>query len=257
MGDVKNNVGTGDLYVRRHRSRRRRAGGPLLGHLFGVIGAAAILVSTAGTVGAQTGGIVEIPLITVVRTDPGIHTLLASMAVPADLVGQECSVESHAENNSSVHPGNDLVVTSGAASVTLADVEGAAGKITTATATVTLGDDVAVTLIMGGDGVFSAGATAVVVLECFAPPTTTTTTTTTTTIPTVVDPVVVVSTTTLAPTTTTAPPTTTTVPVPDPTLAFTGVGDTLILAIAGILLLDIGYLTFTMRRPVSSRVQDD
>ena len=139
-----------------------------------LVGVGATLVVTAGAVGAQDGGIVEIPLGTVVRADPGAEVSLNSVAVPTELVGLECSVQSRSENNSSVHPGNDLVVTSGPESVVLSDVEGSAGKVTTATATVTLGDDIAVTLIMGPDGVFSAGARAAIVLECIVPETTTT-----------------------------------------------------------------------------------
>ncbi|MEZ5165420.1 MAG: hypothetical protein R2695_02645 [Acidimicrobiales bacterium] len=80
-----------------------------------------------------------------------------------------------AENNASVHPGNDLVVASGEDSVVLRGVEGAPGKVTTAEATLMLGPVITVTLVMGPDGIFSAGAKADVVLECVPPKHTTTT----------------------------------------------------------------------------------
>ena len=228
-------------------------------HLLAVVGVVAVLVATMGAAGAQPSGIVEIPLGTVIRTDPGVQTLLASVAVPADLVGQECDVQTQAQNNSSVHPGNDLVVASGAESVVLSDVEGSPGKVTTADATVTLGDNVSVTLIMGPDGVFSAGASAFVVIGCSAP----VTTTTTTTVPVVVSPVSTVVTSTLAPTTTagptstSVPPVTTTVPPDPPTLAVTGPAETLILVIAGIVLLDFGYLACSAGRPANRATRND
>jgi hypothetical protein len=232
-----------------------------------LVGVGATLVVTAGAVGAQDGGIVEIPLGTVVRADPGAEVSLNSVAVPTELVGLECSVQSRSENNSSVHPGNDLVVTSGAESVVLSDVEGSAGKVTTATATVTLGDDIAVTLIMGPDGVFSAGARAAIVLECIVPETTTTTTTTTTiptettvstttTIPVVVAPVSSVAPPTVAPPTAvlSAP---TSAPVTGPILAITGPGETLTLAIVGIAMLEIGLLMLGTRVVLSRRGRDE
>jgi hypothetical protein len=247
-----------------------------------LVGVGAILVVAAGAAGAQDGGIVEIPLGTVVRTDPGAEVSLDSVAVPTELVGLECSVQSRSENNSSVHPGNDLVVTSGAESVVLSDVEGSPGKVTTATSTVTLGDDIAVTLIMGPDGVFSAGARAAIVLECIVPePTiTTTTSTTTTTIPTettvsttttilvVVAPVSSVAPPTVAPppTTIAGPPppsstavlsATTSAPVTGPILAITGPGESLTLAIVGIAMLEIGLLMLGTRVVLSRRGREE
>ena len=155
------------------------------------------------------------------------------------------------------------MVASGDSSVTLEDVERSRGVSTTANATMSLGDDITVTLIMGPDGVFSAGATASVVLDCAPPPTTTTTTTvaptttTTTVAPTTTTTVAsTTTTTTVAPTTTIAgpsttslPPVTTTVPPNPPELAFTGPGEILALAIAGIILLDVGYLTLSTQFP--------
>ncbi len=233
------------------------------------MGLLAIIVSfaTAGPAGAQTsGGIVEIPLITKIKTEPGVRTVLATMAVPGDLVGQVCSVESRAENNSSVHPGNDLVITSGSASATLSDIESSPGAVTTAAGTMTLGDEVTVTLVMGPDGVFSAGATAVVVLECSPPPTTTTTAAPTTTVPPSTSSAATTTTTVAAPTTTIAGPTTsiagpsstsvpvtTTVPPVTPELAFTGPGEVIVLAIVGVVLLDLGYLTFSAQFPGRGR----
>jgi hypothetical protein len=127
---------------------------------------------------AMAQAIITIPINTVAHESGQ----LASAPVPADLQGLQCSVEATAENQSSVHPGNDLIVSSGSDSVTLSDVERAAGVTTTADGPLTLGTEVVVTLSLGPDGVFSGGL--IVTIECG--PTTTTTTpseTTTTTVP--------------------------------------------------------------------------
>jgi hypothetical protein len=225
----------------------------------------------------------------VVRTAPGVETLLGAAAVPADLVGTACGVTTRAENNQSIHPGNHLVVASGGDRVTLFDVEGSSGKITTASSRLTLGVDVTITLIMGADGVFSGGASAFVVVDC-APATTTSTSTTststtststtststTTTSSTSSTTTSTSTSTTVAPTTTpTVEPTieingptttidgpattsTTSPPPPEPpTLAVTGARETVVLAIAGILLLDLGYLIFSTRRPAAEHTRDE
>jgi hypothetical protein len=99
-------------------------------------------------------------------------------------------------NPDSVHPNNDLVVSSGGSSVTLPDVEGVSGGNVVASGTLQLGPDIVVSLVMGPDGVFSAGMD--VVVDCTPEETTTTTTippevlpTVVTTVPTEVLPTVV------------------------------------------------------------------
>lgn len=154
------------------------------GRRFGVFVASAATITAvallaAPGVQAQSTGMISIPLDTVVRADPGTSTVLATVTVPADFVGSDCHIESRAENNSSVHPGNDLIIASDGVSVVLADVEATPGKITTSDDRLTLGGAASLTLHMGPDGIFSGGATALVVIQCFPPETTTTTTTTT------------------------------------------------------------------------------
>lgn len=259
------------------------AGGPrsastarLMVSLVALIGVA--LAFAIPGAGAQDAGRVEIPLGTVVYSAPGVATVLGAATVPAELVGTSCGVSTRAENNDSVHPGNDVVVSSGTDSVTLVDVEGSSGKVTTASSPLTLGTEVTITLIMGSDGVFSGGAAAFVVVDC-TPPTTTTTTTTsstsTTTSSTTTTPASTSSTsstTTLVSTTTIEGPTTTTFvstttidgptsttvvstttpegPPPNPpTLAVTGPREVLILVVVSLVLLDLGYLVVSARRP--------
>lgn len=260
-----------------HRPRFTTRG---LGRL-GVIAALALSFAIPSA-GAQDGR-VEIPVGTVVRTAPGVTTVLGIAPVPDALVGTSCGVSTRAENNRSVHPGNDLIVESGGDRVRLSDVEGGAGKVTTADSALTLGTEVRITLIMGPDGVFSGGASAFVVVDC-TPPTTsstsTSTTTTSSTVPATTTPTVAPSTTINGPTTTIEGPTTTidgpsstttptvlpsttingpttTVPSEPPTLALTGPRETLVFVILGLVLLDLGYLIFSARRPGPAHVDDD
>jgi hypothetical protein len=157
----------------------------------------------------------EVPLPTVVRAPAGTEHLLASASVRADLVGVLCVVTVHSSNQKSVHPSNDLVVASGDDSLTIEDVEGEAFAESEQEGTLRLGSEVTVTLVMGPDGVFSAGMT--VRISCPETSSTTTSLPTSTTLPTTTLPettsTVPETTTTQAETTTTQAETTTTVEV--------------------------------------------
>jgi hypothetical protein len=136
----------------------------------------ALLIS--GTAVAQVP-IITIPMDTVAH-ESGV---LATAPVPAELQGSRCNVQADAENQSSVHPGNDLIVASGSDSVTLFDVEREAGALTTAAGDLTLESEVTVSLSLGPDGIFSGGITVtigscVTVTTTTQPPSETTTTTT-------------------------------------------------------------------------------
>ena len=107
---------------------------------------------------------------------PGGDHEITSSAVPADMVGQSCSVAVTAANNGSVHPQSDLVVASGSGQVTVPDVEATAGATTTAAGTLTLGTTLTVSVTLGPDGEFSGGGS--VDLVCEVVPVTVPTTTT-------------------------------------------------------------------------------
>lgn len=138
-----------------------------------------ILVSAAAAFG-QVGGIV-IPIDTRIDAAPGSLTVIATVNTPPELVGQSCEGVAVAENGRSVHPNNNLILTSGTSETVLADVEGASYKVTPAAGAITLGETVTVTLEMGPHGIFSGGLAILIDVECTPPPTTTTTSTTTTT----------------------------------------------------------------------------
>ncbi|HEX2153539.1 MAG TPA: LPXTG cell wall anchor domain-containing protein [Acidimicrobiia bacterium] len=239
----------------------------------------AVMLVTTG-VNAQDASI-EIPLPTVVRDGPGSQHLLADQEVPTDLVGMSCTAQARAENQSSVHPGNNLVIASGGQEVVLEDVERAPGAVTTAEGSLILGERVTVTLVMGEDGVFSAGMS--VELTC-APAESTTTTMSgpTTTVPETTSSTVLGTTITTAPPTTEEPTTTmadttsstvlgttiTTSPTTQPgedttttddvlatspsTLPFTGAGADSAAGIAGLALLAGTGLVLLSRRTIEN-----
>jgi len=118
--------------------------------------------------GLECPGKFKVPINTVVHGDEGSQHLLKQVSVPSELQGATAAVSATAENQSSVHPGNDLVVASGGTSVVLEDVEREAGVTTNTSGELTLGSNITVTLVMGQDKVFSAGI--VVSITCEQPP---------------------------------------------------------------------------------------
>jgi LPXTG-motif cell wall-anchored protein len=196
---------------------------------------------------------IELPYDVIVE-DPGDVILLKSETIPSPMVGEVCSVTAEGENNSSVHPGNNVEITS-ANTVTLVGVEDYEDKVTTTSGELTLGEEITVTLLLAtnGDGVYSAELD--IVLNCQAATTTTTTTTTTTptTVPNEVLPIVVTApTTTLAAKVLPTEVTATTVPteVLAETLPFTGSNDLGWLVLAG------GVLTLGSILVLGSRRQE-
>jgi len=117
---------------------------------------------------AATTPLISIPVDTAVRGDAGSKHELKNIEVSTDNVGMVCEVNTTAENQSSVHPGNDLVVASGDDNVTLKDVEREANGITSAQGQLLLGNRLTVTLVLGEDKVFSGGMN--VELNCEKPP---------------------------------------------------------------------------------------
>ena len=107
---------------------------------------------------AQQVPTIDIPINTVIDDAPPFEQhILATQAVdPADQ-GKSCDVTVMGINQESVHPGNNLVISSNGSSVTAFDVEREANAITETAGTLVLGPVVTVELFLGPDHVFSAG----------------------------------------------------------------------------------------------------
>ncbi|MCH8983870.1 MAG: hypothetical protein IH943_07195 [Acidobacteria bacterium] len=231
------------------------------------------LLLTAGAAVAASEGAFEIVISieTVVRAPEDSETVLRAHPVPSGLVGETCSVIAQSLNQSSVHPGNDLIVES-QTRILLSDVEAEPGGVVTAKDVMVLGDQILIILVMGPDEIFSAGIE--VLFDCPPEPTTTTSPTmsTTTTVAVSTTTTLGESTTTIdAVSTTTSPGSTSTTTVPkvttttieDQELARTGslIGRLALMAVAiitsGVLLLvgerteaiaGVGSLSFYRRR---------
>lgn len=194
--------------------------------------------------------------------------MLRAHPVPNGLVGETCSVIAQSLNQSSVHPGNDLIIESHTR-IVLVDVEAEPGGTVTATDVMVLSNQVLIILVMGPDEVFSARID--VLFDCPPEPTTTTSPTmsTTTTVANSTTTTLGESTTTIDAVSTTTSPGSTTVPKVTTTtieaeeLARTGSPDgrlalmAVAMATSGVLLLvgersaafsGVGSLSFYHRR---------
>jgi hypothetical protein len=156
----------------------------------------------------------------IIRGEEGDRVNLGVFITPQDLIGQVCSVTVVGNNNRSVHPGNDVEVSS-FDTVILPAVEDSPNKETVSNGELTLNEEISFTLVLGPDGVYSAELQAT--LNCRPQSTTTTSSTTTTTEETTTT---TGETTTTSSTTTTVPPeasstSTTSTPVAETTTSTT------------------------------------
>ena len=106
---------------------------------------------------ASAAEVLVIPIDGFYRGEPGTRTLVASVAVPAELVGQSCDVGGETDNQLSVHPGNNLVVMSGPQSFVIPDFEDEGYIVHHAGAAEILADTIDVSIEFGPDGVSSGG----------------------------------------------------------------------------------------------------
>jgi len=93
---------------------------------------------------------------------------VANQAVAAELVGATCTVTGATENNGSVHPGNNLIVTTGGTTANLPGVEEVPGQVVNGSGSLVLGTDVVVSLEFGPNGNTSGGVT--LTFDCAAAP---------------------------------------------------------------------------------------
>lgn len=108
---------------------------------------------------------VQIPQ-TVVRGAAGDTSKLTELTVPASLQGKSVTASAQAVNNTSVHPGTSLIISSNSTSFSLNDIEGSANKVTNGSGQLTLGSTVEVTVKLGSDGVFSGGGNLTITIDC-------------------------------------------------------------------------------------------
>lgn len=100
---------------------------------------------------------ISIPVSTIVRGQENSVHELSRTNVPSDFVGMTCDINATAKNQGSVHPNNDLIVSSNGSKVELKDVERESNGVTNAEGNLTLSDELIVSLKLGKDKVFSGG----------------------------------------------------------------------------------------------------
>ena len=136
--------------------------------ILGLVAAMTAVLATGAAAAADE--IINIPIDTVITrqgTREGDVRVLARAPVTPDLVGATCTVESEADNQSSVHPNNDVIVSSGSDQVVLEGVEDEPGQISLASGTLTLGTEITAAVRIGPDRQFSGGI--IVQLDCDTP----------------------------------------------------------------------------------------
>jgi LPXTG-motif cell wall-anchored protein len=135
-----------------------------------------VVVSTAATIDVAAGQSpsfgLDLPLTSADGT-AGSVIELASVPVPSELVGQTCDATFESENNGSVREGSDLILSSGASSLELVNVEHSTPLVLTTSGPLTLATALTVSVRLGPEGEFSGGGAASTV-TCAEPPTTTT-----------------------------------------------------------------------------------
>jgi hypothetical protein len=122
------------------------------------LGAALALGVMGSSAAAAAGPDISIRLDEVTFASPGTVVALEQAVVPTALQGQVCTATYAGANNSSVHPGTELVITSNGDTIVLTGVEEVAGAVTSATGRLTLGPTVTVSVRIGTDGLSSLGA---------------------------------------------------------------------------------------------------
>ncbi len=117
----------------------------------------AILAFALLAVPADAESEISIPFDDLIFGAPGSVILLAEVAVDAELVGTTCHLAVLAENQSSVHKGNDLIVSTGTSQAVVLGVEDTANGGTNQTYEMVVGPTIMVQIRIGQDGMSSLG----------------------------------------------------------------------------------------------------
>ena len=121
---------------------------------------AAVLVATvavAGVSGPADATDISIPFDDLVFGQPGSTVDIATVDVSAEMVGLTCHLAVLAENQSSVHIGNDLIVSTGGSQAVIFGVEDTPNGGTSETYEMVVGPTILVQLRIGQDGMSSLG----------------------------------------------------------------------------------------------------
>ncbi len=124
---------------------------------------------------AGADDILVLPVSGIVRGAEGDVITVGSVAVSPDLVGRTCDVRGQSVNQISVHPGNDLLITTAGQTFVIPDFEDAGFITHEAGVTESVGDTITLQIRLGPDGRSSGGFR--VSIDCSSEPEPTTTST--------------------------------------------------------------------------------
>jgi hypothetical protein len=114
-------------------------------------------VAVAGVSGPADATDISIPFDDLVFGQPGSTVDIATVDVSAEMVGRTCHLAVLAENQSSVHIGNDLIVSTGGSQAVIFGVEDTPNGGTSETYEMVVGPTILVQLRIGQDGMSSLG----------------------------------------------------------------------------------------------------
>lgn len=127
-------------------------------------GALLSLTLFAAPAGAADDEISVKPTEQYINGEAGSVHSVATETVPADLVGKPCDLRVTTVNGGSIHPGNNVITSTGESRSEMKDVEATADAHVVDVHRVTMGDSITVELKLGEEGVSSLGFT--VGFEC-------------------------------------------------------------------------------------------
>lgn len=101
--------------------------------------------------------------------DEGTTVEIGKADVDSELVGRSCNLVAEVQNQSSVHPGNKLIVTSGDSTLEIEAIEDTADGLTSEAGTLTLGETIVVAVQFGPNQYTSLGSNLTVTCEPLPP----------------------------------------------------------------------------------------
>lgn len=122
-----------------------------------VLSAFCLLFGAVFAAPASANMVIDFDFDSILRGEQGSVAELASVPVEADDIGKTCLMAAVAENQVSVHTGNDLIVSTGDSQAIILGVEDEANGGTTERYAITLGSTVVVQLRFGADRMSSLG----------------------------------------------------------------------------------------------------
>ncbi len=120
-------------------------------------GVALLLVGGLSATPAAADELISVGTDTILWAESGTRIRVADVTVDPAHVGRTCTLTVLSHNQVSVHVGNDLIVTTNGFETVIEDVEAAPNETVDMSTDVTVGETIAIDLLMGPDRISSLG----------------------------------------------------------------------------------------------------